>query len=74
MRQTLERRGWKARRTTGTGAGLYVHQNHPKADLLAGDGGALYWTKRNTLMITRQARATDSPDVKAALDAARAAR
>ena len=69
VRQAIECCGWKARGTTGARADLYSHQDHPKADLLAGDGGALYWTRRNTLRITRKARATDSPDVKAALDA-----
>ena len=74
VRETIEYRGWTARGTTGARTALYSHQNHPEADLLSGDGGALYWTRRNTLRITRQARATDSPDIKAALDAARAAR
>ena len=69
--KTLEELGWKAVGPAVNRTRRYRQTDHPPADLMVGEGGALYWTEPGTFTIIRQARANDSPAIEATLHAVR---
>ena len=69
----LAEAGWKPSGRPEAGTRRYANSAHPEDEVIVGRGGALYWARRGSDAIVRQAARRDGNAIAAALDAARRA-
>ncbi len=69
----LAEAGWKPSGRPEAGTQRYASSAHPEDELIVVVVGALYWARRGSDAIVRQAARRDGSAIAAALDAARRA-